>query len=225
MADGRHIAYYRVSTVRQGRSGLGLEAQRAAVLEYLNGGSWALTAEFTEVESGKVNERPKLTEALRMCRLTGARLVIARLDRLSRDSHFLIGLQRSDVSFVAADMPTANELTVGIMAVVAQAERKACSSRTTAALAAAKARGTKLGGWRPNCQKVDPALGTKAIIEKSDAFAGSLSEIVLPLRAQGASLRGIAAELTTRSIQTPRGGAWTAHAVRMVLARLEPAAA
>ena len=114
---GKHVAYYRVSTARQGRSGL--EAQRQAVADYLNGGDWKIVGEFTEVESGKTSDRPELAKALAMCRLHGARLVIAKLDRLSRNAHFLLGLKESGVDFVAADMPNANRLTVGIMAMVA----------------------------------------------------------------------------------------------------------
>src|SRR3954471_1117781 len=145
MSKGRYVSYLRVSTDRQGRSGLGLEAQRKAVQEFLNGGRWDLIAEFVEVESGKRDDRPKLAEALSLCRLHNATLVIAKLDRLSRDAAFLLGLQKAGVRFVAADMPEANELVVGIMAVVAQAERKMISTRTKAALAAAKARGVRLG--------------------------------------------------------------------------------
>src|SRR4051812_27014736 len=140
-----YVAYYRVSTARQGRSGLGLEAQQSAGRGYLDGGS-CLLAERVEVESGKRDaNRPKLQDALRLCRVHNATLVIAKLDRLSRDAHFLLGLQKAGVKFVAADMPEANEMVVGLLAVIAQAERKMISSRTKAALAAAKARGTKLG--------------------------------------------------------------------------------
>src|SRR5688572_18826794 len=125
MANGEHVAYYRVSTAQQGRSGLGLEAQRSAVMEYLNGGSWKLAGEFVEVESGKRDDRPELMKALALCELTGATLVVAKLDRLSRNVAFLATLQESGVPFVAADMPQANELTIHILAAVAQAERKA----------------------------------------------------------------------------------------------------
>src|SRR3954453_14936005 len=145
MAKGQYVSYLRVSTDRQGKSGLGLEAQRKAVADFLNGGRWDLIDEFVEVESGKRDDRPKLAEALALCRLHNAVLVIAKLDRLSRDAAFLLGLQKAGVRFVAADMPEANEMVVGIMAVVAQAERKMISTRTKAALAAAKARGVRLG--------------------------------------------------------------------------------
>src|SRR5271156_4544949 len=148
MANGNFVSYLRVSTARQGQSGLGLEAQRASVADYLNGGKWEVIKEFVEVESGSRNDRPELAKAMSLCRLRNATLVIAKIDRLSRDAHFLLGLQKAGVRFVAADMPEANEMVVGIMAVVAQAERKMISTRTKAALAAAKARGVKLGGAR-----------------------------------------------------------------------------
>ena len=148
MAMGRFVAYYRVSTAKQGRSGLGLDAQREAVRAYMNGGNWTLLAEHTEVESGKVDDRPELTNALQTCRLTGATLVIAKLDRLSRDAHFLLGLEKAGVEFVAVDMPNANRLTVRLMAVIAQEEREMIAARTKVALAAAKARGVTLGGWK-----------------------------------------------------------------------------
>jgi len=137
-SSGKHVAYYRVSPARQGRSGLGLEAQKRAVAEYLDGGDWKIVGEFTEVESGKRADRPQLAKALAVCRLHGARLVIAKLDRLSRNAHFLLGLKESGVDFVAADMPNANRLTVGIMAMVGENETLRISERTKAALAAAK---------------------------------------------------------------------------------------
>ena len=218
MANGRFVAYFRVSTDRQGRSGLGLEAQRASVADYLNGGRWNVLAEFTEIESGADNDRPELAAALNHCRLTGATLVIAKLDRLSRDAAFLMGLERSGISFVAADMPSANTLTVGIMAVVAQEERKVISERTKAALKAAKARGRVLGGVRKNHRPVDGALGAKAAHDKAVAFAASVRPMIQGLRYNGMSLRKIAAELDARSIRRPRGGSWTAEAVMGVLA-------
>src|SRR5579871_2906396 len=142
MAEGKWISYLRVSTTQQGKSGLGIEAQRAAVAAY------APIKEFVEVESGKRSDRPMLAEALKACRVHGARLIIAKLDRLSRDAHFLLGLEKAGVDFTAADMPNANRLTVGIMAMVAEEERRMISSRTKAALAAARQRGTQLGGAR-----------------------------------------------------------------------------
>src|SRR6516165_1135114 len=145
---GKFVAYFRVSTDKQGKSGLGLEAQRHAVDQFLNGGSWSLIKEVVEVETGKRSDRPQLEASLKACRAYGAKLVIAKLDRLSRDAHFLLGLEKAGVDFVAADMPNANRVTVGIMAMLAEEERRMISKRTKDALAAAKRRGVKLGGDR-----------------------------------------------------------------------------
>ena len=217
--DGKWVGYLRVSTDRQGKSGLGLEAQRAAVATFLNGGAWKLLGEFVEVESGKADHnRPKLAEALTLCRMTGATLLIAKLDRLSRDAHFLLGLQKAGVRFVAADNPNANDLTVGILAVVAQEERKAISARTKAALAAAKARGVALGGYKGG-PVPDAAAGGAAGRNKADAFAAAVGPLVAEMRGRGLSLRAIAAEMTARGIRTPRDSAWTAAAVRAVALR------
>jgi DNA invertase Pin-like site-specific DNA recombinase len=218
MAEGRFVAYYRVSTVKQGRSGLGLEGQQAAVRSYLNGGAWTLTDEFTEVESGKHDDRPELSRALDLCRLTGATLVIAKLDRLSRDAHFLLGLEKAGVDFVAADMPNANRLTVRLMAVIAQEEREMISKRTKDALAAAKARGQKLGGFRGG-PVPDGHKGGEAVAEAADAFAARVAPIANEMRSAGLSLTAIAEALETKGIRTARGGAWTATAVRRILAR------
>src|SRR5205823_5366668 len=155
----------------------------------LNGGQWSLKGEFVEVESGAKYARPKLAEALALCRLHNATLVVAKLDRLSRDAHFLLGLQKAGVRFVAADMPSANEMVVGIMAQIAQAERKMISDRTKAALAAAKARGTKLGGDRGNFSKI-AALGAVKAAQvnkaKSAGRAADLQPIIADLQAAGA---------------------------------------
>jgi DNA invertase Pin-like site-specific DNA recombinase len=218
MPSGKFVAYYRVSTARQGRSGLGLDAQKAAVREWLNGGDWQLVGEHQDVESGKRNDRAGLQAALDACRLRGATLVIAKLDRLSRDAAFLLALQNGGVKFIAVDMPEANELTVGIMAVVAQAERKMISARTKAALTAAKARGRVLGGYRGG-RKPDPQVGADARKRQAEDFAARLLPVVAPLHAQGLSLRQIAAQLAADSISTPNGGAWSADAVRRVLLR------
>src|SRR3974377_1878012 len=134
MAEGKFVSYLRVSTARQGRSGLGIEAQRQAVEDFLNGGNWKLVKEFVEGESGKKADRPQLEKPLKLCRLTGAKLVIAKLDRLSRDAHFLLGLEKAGVDFVAADMPQANRLTIGIMAVMAEQQRRMISEGTKPAL-------------------------------------------------------------------------------------------
>ncbi len=218
MAAGSFVSYLRVSTAKQGQSGLGLEAQRKGVADFLNGGSWTLLAEYVEVESGANDERPKLAEALARCRLHDATLVIAKLDRLSRDAHFLLGLQKAGVRFVAADMPEANEMVVGIMAVVAQAERRMISARTKAALQAAKARGVKLGGDRGNLPAVgDKGRAVSIAVRQREATqrASDLAPIIAELRTQGAtSLRQIAEGLNERGITTARGGRWSAVQVQ-----------
>jgi DNA invertase Pin-like site-specific DNA recombinase len=224
MAEGKWISYLRVSTDRQGASGLGLEAQRASVAGYLNGGNWNLIKEFVEVESGKKSDRPQLEAALQACRLHGAKLVIARLDRLSRDAHFLLGLDKAGVDFVAADMPYANRLTVGIMALVAEEERKHISSNTKAALQAAKARGVRLGGYRAGAKPSarTHALSAAAIQRRADGRAADIAPTIKALQAAGAtSLRAIAAGLNEQGIPTARGGGqWSAVQVQRVLERL-----
>ena len=224
MAEGKWVSYLRVSTGRQGRSGLGLEAQRKAVDDYLNGGRWKLIKEFVEVESGKRSDnRPQLEAALAACRLHGAKLVIAKLDRLSRDAHFLLGLDKAGVDFVAADMPNANRLTVGIMAMVAEEERRMISARTKAALAAAKRRGVQLGGDRgkPPTAKMRKR---SAVVRQQRATerAADIKPTIEELQASGAvSLRAIAAGLNERGIPTAHGaGTWTAVQVSRVLALL-----
>lgn len=223
MPQGAFVSYLRVSTAKQGASGLGLEAQRAAVTDYLNGGRWEVIAEYVEVESGSNDDRPKLADALARCRLHNATLVIAKLDRLSRDAHFLLGLQKAGVRFVAADMPEANEMVVGIMAVVAQAERKMISARTKVALAAAKARGVKLGGNRGNLPTVGDrgrAASAAVRLARVGARVSDLQPILAEIRATGAeSLRDIAQGLNARGIPTARGGAWSAVQVKRVLDR------
>lgn len=213
------VSYLRVSTERQGRSGLGLEAQRRAVADFLTGGSWRHVAELVEVESGCRDNRPRLAEAMALCRLHGATLVIAKLDRLSRDAAFLLNLQKAGVRFVAADMPEANELVVGIMAVVAQAERKMISTRTKAALAAAKARGVRLG--KPenlSNREVGQVRGRDQHARRAVERGQDLAPVIATVRAEGAvSLRQIAAALNARGIPAARGGAWSAAQVRRVL--------
>lgn len=223
---GKFVSYLRVSTAQQGRSGLGLEAQRKAVMDYLNGGRWKLVAEFVEVESGKRDDRPQLAAALAACRLHGARLVIAKLDRLSRNAAFLLNLRDAGVKFVAADMPDANEMTIGIMAVVAEAERKMISARTKAALAAAKARGQKLGNpANLHNRKVGTVRANEVKAEKAEARAHDLAPIIADLRKVGAvSLRDLAAGLNERGIPAARGGAWSAPQVSRVLALVESGA-
>jgi DNA invertase Pin-like site-specific DNA recombinase len=211
----RFVAYFRVSTAQQGRSGLGLEAQQEAVRLFLAGNTGELMETFTEVESGKNADRPQLARALNACRLTGAVLVIAKLDRLSRDAHFLLGLEKAGVEFVAADMPNANRLTVRLMAVIAQEEREMISARTKAALAAAKARGQTLGGNRGG-PKVDSALGRTARSRVAADYVRTVGPIAWAAWQSGTpmSYGCAAAILTTRGIRRPRGGRWTRAAVR-----------
>lgn len=228
MTQGQFVAYYRVSTARQGKSGLGLDAQKRAVADFLNGGSWQLMAEFVEVESGKADDRPELEQALAMCELTNATLVVAKLDRLSRNLAFLARLQESGARFVAADMPEANELTIHIMAAVAQAERKAISKRTTEALAAAKARGVRLGGNRGNLHDLrkGPARSAEVRTRQSKERAAKVRRQIEAITAagEGTSLRAIAAALNDRGITAPRGGRWHAAQVKAVLRASEDAA-
>src|SRR4051812_19571383 len=229
MAEGRFISYLRVSTAQQGRSGLGLEAQRQAVADFLNGGRWELIGEFVEVESGKRADRPQLEAAMAACRVHRATLVVAKLDRLARNVAFVSKLMESGVEFVATDMPAANRLTVHILAAVAEAEAKMISARTKAALAAAKDRRKAeglpgLGGARAGAaergQQV-AALGRAALQAKAAARAADLQPTLQKLAAAGiTSQAGIARALTAEGIPTVRGGRWTNVQVRDLLHRL-----
>lgn len=219
----RFVAYYRVSTKRQGASGLGLDAQRQAVTAYLTGRG-KLIAEVTEIEHGtrKGNNRPALASALAQCRIHSATLVIAKLDRLSRNVAFVSNLMESNVEFTACDFPQANRLTIHILAAVAENEAEMISTRTKIALAAAKRKGTVLGGDRGNCRSIyrkGAAASAKIRTEQSQRRASDLLPVIEALKASGAlSLRQIAAELNARQIPTPRGGAWSAVQVSRVCA-------
>ena len=204
---GKFISYCRVSTDRQGKSGLGLEAQRKAVRDYLDGGNWQLVQEFVEVESGKHNERPQLTAALVACKKHKAKLVIAKLDRLSRNLAFIATLMESGVEFIAADMPFANKLTIHILAAVAEHEREVISERTKAALAAAKARGTRLG----NPRLAEAAKrGRAALKVNARQFAANVLPIIEEIERAGiTSHNAIATKLNERNVATARGGKWT----------------
>jgi DNA invertase Pin-like site-specific DNA recombinase len=220
MANGKFVSYLRVSTARQGVSGLGLEGQRAAVTEYLNGGDWSLVREVVEVESGKRNDRPALASALKLCRKHRATLVIAKLDRLARNVAFISNLMESGVEFVAVDMPQANRFVVHILAAVAEHEAEAISKRTKAALAAAKARGTKLGGRRVSAERFREiaAGGCQVRTEKAAQSRAKLLPTIAKVQARGAtSLRQIAAELNALEIPAPRGGEWSAVQVQRIL--------
>ena len=220
----KFIAYERVSTARQGASGLGLEAQRNAIDGFAASRGAEVFARFTEVESGKTPNRPQLTAAIQLARLTGAILVIAKLDRLSRNAAFLLTLRDSGVHFLAVDMPEANDLTIGIMALVAQAEREAISRRTKEALAVAKARGIKLGN--PNGAEALRRAGKgavalrQAVSANADQFAAGLAQVLADIWDRGqVSLRAVAAELNRRGMRTRRGGQWHVSNVRNLVKR------
>ena len=216
---GKFVAYFRVSTDRQGKSGLGLEAQRETVMNYLNGGRWTLVGEFTEVESGKRADRPELEKALAACKKQKAKLVIAKLDRLSRNLAFIATLMESGVEFVAVDNPHANKLTVHILAAVAQHEREMISERTKAALAAAKKRGRVLGN--PNLAEA-AKLGTAAVKRNARRFAANIRPIIDEIMRAGAtSHNAIAAKLNERNVKTARGGTWTHVQVGAILRPFE----
>ena len=214
-----YIAYYRVSTKAQGKSGLGLDAQREAVRAYINGNGNRVLAEYVEVESGARNDRPELTRALAQCALLGATLVIAKLDRLSRNVRFIAALMDSGVDFVAVDFPQANRLTVHILAAVAEHEREMISQRTKAALAAAKARGVKLG--TNNLTDDARAKGRKASALATAKRARERAALVIPtirdLQAGGASLNKVAAALNSKGVPSPRGGRWYPSSVSNAL--------
>lgn len=221
MLADRYVSYLRVSTERQGRSGLGLEAQRAAVAAHLFGRR--LVEEVVEVESGRKNERPELVRALALCRAHRATLVVAKLDRLARNVAFVSALMDSGVEFVAVDFPQANRLTIHILAAVAEHEARAISERTKMALAAAKARGTKLGGFRGYTGTAeDCAIANAAKRQKANARAADLAPILAQIDPEDRlSLRELAAALNDRAIPTSTGrGHWTATTVRRLRTRL-----
>jgi DNA invertase Pin-like site-specific DNA recombinase len=187
------------------------------VEDYLNGGTWSLVAQFTEIESGKRNNRPELEKALAVCKRQKAKLVIAKLDRLSRNLAFIATLMDSGVEFVAVDNPHANKLTVHILAAVAQHEREMIAQRRKEALLAAKARGVVLGN--PSLATVrDRAVAS--LKDEADRFARNVAPIIREIQSSGvASHRGIARSLNARGVATARGGKWTAVQVGGVLRR------
>jgi DNA invertase Pin-like site-specific DNA recombinase len=205
------VAYFRVSTARQGHSGLGLDAQRLAAQRY-TAGQGEVIAEFTEIESGRKNDRPQLKAALELCRKRKAVLVIAKLDRLARNVTFVSGLMESGVEFVAADMPQAQRVTVHMMAAIAEHEREAISKRTKEALAAAKARGTRLGNPRPDLAKATACASMRAA-----EFRATMRPLIRSLQAGGLSLRSVAEVLNARAIATLNGRRWQAATVLGVL--------
>lgn len=229
MKPGKMVAYYRVSTARQGRSGLGLEAQREAAQGYLRSHGARLLAEYTEIETGKRNDRPELQRAIRRAKVSGARLLIAKLDRLSRNAAFLLQLRDAGVRFVAADLPNADETVVGIMAVIAQRERELIAQRTREALAVARKRLAKDGRALGNPNGAEAlrraAKGNKAavarIVENAGARAEAFRDAFDDVDPAGSlSLRALAEELNRREIEAPRGGVWHPATVARVKARL-----
>lgn len=225
--EGKFISYLRVSTTKQGVNGLGIEAQRKAIADYLNGGKWKLLKEFVEVESGKRDDnRPQLIEALQACKRTKAKLLIAKLDRLSRNVAFIANLLESDVEFVAVDSPYANRLTVHILAAMAEHERMMISKRTKEALRAAKERGVKLGspvGLSREAIQKGVAASQEARKAKADEHARRVYDIIKVCQAEGMSLNGIARKLSGDGELTPRGKdcKWTPTTVKNVLKRVE----
>jgi DNA invertase Pin-like site-specific DNA recombinase len=220
MATGNYIAYYRVSTQKQGQSGLGLDAQKSSVLSYLNGGHWELLQEFTEVETGKgadaLDKRPQLRAAVEACKKQKATLIIAKLDRLARNVHFISGLLETGIDFVCADMPQANKVMLQMYSVMAEWERDQISARTKAALAAAKARGVVLGAAGP--ANLKPNIEQRQ--QEATAFAERLRGVVEGMKARGVSVRGMVSELNQLGIKASRGGEWTPCQVQRLLVKL-----
>ena len=218
------VLYFRVSTARQGVSGLGLEAQRKAVYEYLNGGNWHPLAEFTEIESGRRKDRPELKAALDLCRKRRATLVIAKLDRLARNVAFVSALLESKVRFVAADMPEADPSFLQMAAVFGEWEARRISERTKAALAAAKARGRPLGWAIPGREQQQHAAsvqGAEAKRKAADRRASNVLPIIRSLQATGlTTLASLASALNARGIESARGGQWHPATVSKVMQRV-----
>lgn len=221
MAGIEYIAYYRVSTERQGRSGLGLEAQQATVAEYANGRG-VILSEFVEVESGKRNDRPQLAAALAEAKRRRAVLVIAKMDRLARNVAFIANLMEAGVEIHACDVPGSNRFMLHVMAAIAEHERGLISERTKAALAAAKARGRALGWANPVRSDQADASAAGAAVQRAgaDRHAANVLPIIREVQRAGVStLRGIADALNARGVQTARGGRWYAATVRNVMQR------
>lgn len=223
------VAYYRVSTKRQGESGLGLDGQTTAVTAYAASVAGAIVATYREVESGKNNDRPQLAKAIAHAKRIKGRLVIAKLDRLARNVAFVANLMESGVDFACCDNPHANRLTIHILAAVAEDEARRISERTKAALAAAKARGTLLGSARPGHwdgrESVRLAAAEKARAaalakheEEAAPIYGEVKPLARALHGEGLSLRRIAERLNSDGFTTLRGAAWSAMQVSRLIA-------
>lgn len=220
--NGKFVAYFRVSTDRQGRSGLGLDAQRERILSFLNGGNWSLIGEFTEIETGRMNDRPALADAIKLCKREKATLVVSTLDRLTRDLAFgAMLLNDTKVRFVCADFPEASREMLQMRMVFAEWEARKIGERTKAALQELKKKGVKLGSPNP---EIGAAAGAKAVIAKADAYAERVGPVVRDIiRKTGAkTLRDIARELSYRGIETPRGNnEWGVSQVSNLLKRIK----
>ena len=208
----KFVAYYRVSTGKQGASGLGLEAQQATARAFVEARGGNLVGEYREVESGAKGEREQLQAAMRDCRLKGATLLIAKLDRLSRDLRFLLSVKGSGVRFVCCDNPEANELTINLLAIIAEHERKLISERTRAALTAAKARGVKLGNPQlDKVRNVDTSKANATRVAKGAAFKDEIRAVVNAMRQEQGDLSAteLARQLNAAGYRTPRNKEWT----------------
>jgi DNA invertase Pin-like site-specific DNA recombinase len=225
MSSDRIVSYIRVSTDKQGKSGLGIEAQREAIARFAESEGLTIVAEHVEVETGKgadaLDRRPELAAALAAAKRVGGRLAVAKLDRLSRDVHFISGLMSQGVPFIVTELGADTDpFLLHIYAALAQKERSLIASRTRAALQAAKARGVKLGGYRGG-PVPDAKAGGVAAAAAADHFAATVGPVLLELRASGLSLSKIAAAMTERGILTARGKPWTKMAVMNALNRLD----
>lgn len=220
MANGKFIAYYRVSTQKQGQSGLGLDAQQTAVANYLNGGIWELANEFIEVETGKgadaLNRRPQLKAAIEACKKQGATLIIAKLDRLARNVRFISGLLETGVDFVCADMPQANKVMLQMYSVMAEWERDQISARTKEALQAAKARGVVLGA--AGAANLKPNIEARQ--QAADEFAGKMKGVIEGMKARDLSQRCMVEELNQHGFKTAKGGEWSLIQLQRVIKRI-----
>ena len=221
MANGRCVAYYRVSTLQQGQSGLGLEGQQHAVGHFLNGGDWALVASFIEIESGKKSDRPELMKALAACRRHRATLIISKLDRLARNVAFTANLMESSVDFIALDNLNASRMNIHILAAVAEDEARRISERTIAALAAAKRRGQQLGTIANLQPGKYAARGGEAMKAKATAAAIDLAPVIDEARSLGhTTIREIQDWLNGQQIPSSRGGEWSYESTRRLLGML-----
>ena len=217
---GSFVAYYRVSTQRQGDTGYGLDAQKRKVQEHLDGGKWQLIKEFTEIERGRNNRRVQFKEALKLCKKTGAKLVVAKLDRLSRNLLFLATLMESGVEFECCDMPDANKLTLHVLGAVAENESTRVRERTKLALAEAKARGVKLGNPHTDIRLKAGRKGNKVQRSEANDFAKEILPLIDGIKASGlTSLKDIAQALNARGVTTKRGGVWHPSTVSNILKR------